>query len=429
MTMPSTSCRPAPAPGCAFPRRASRLLVLPLLPLLPLFAGLFLGASASAQTAAPPVANTLKIGVIGPFTGASADFGIPMLNGIEQAVDEINAVGGYLGRKLEIVRKDDQASPDVGVKLSQELVADKVAATIGFCNTGVAAKSLEIYQNAKLPLIIPCATGTPLTSKYPASDSYIFRTSAKDGIQAPFVVEDIVKRGWDKVAIFADTSGYGEAGLKDVEAALEAKKLKPIYVARFALGVKDLSEDLKAARAAGANVVFSYTVGPENAVIAKGRQALNWKVPQVGAWPLSFPFFIEGGKDAAEGALMAQTFIAEPSNERRASFLTGYARKFQVKKIPVPMAAAQGYDAVYILVYSLFGIRDGNLSGPAIKNALENKQRTYYGVVATYEQPFSRQDKDATTANMLVMGMVKNGAVTFAYPEDAKRNLFVQRKQ
>ena len=245
-----------------------------------------MGVSATAQTVVPPAANTLKIGVIGPFTGASADFGMPMLNGIEQAVDEINAVGGYLGRKIELVRKDDQANPDLGVKLSQELVAEKVIASIGFCNTGVAAKSLEIYQNAKLPLIIPCATGTPLTAKYPAADSYIFRTSARDGIQAPFVVEDMVKRGWDKVAIFADTSGYGEAGLKDVVAALEAKKIKPIYVARFALGVKDLNEDLKAAKAAGANVVFSYTVGPENAVIAKGRQALNWKVPQVGAWPL-----------------------------------------------------------------------------------------------------------------------------------------------
>ena len=83
-------------------------------------------------------------------------------------------------------------------------------------------------------------------------------------------------------------------------------------------------------------------------------------MPQVGAWTLSFPFFIDGGKEAAEGALMAQTFIAEPSNERRASFLTSYARKYKVKKIPVPMAAAQGYDAVYVLVYSLFGIRDGN---------------------------------------------------------------------
>lgn len=392
-----------------------------------------LPASAQSVPAAPAqqsaAGNPLKIGVIGPFTGASADFGVPMLNGIQQAVDEINAVGGYLGRRLEIVRKDDQANPDVGLKLSQELVAEKVIATIGFCNTGVAAKSLEVYQTHKLPLIIPCATGTPLTTKYPGPESYIFRTSAKDGIQAPFVVDDILKRGWDKVAVFADTTGYGEAGLQDVEKALAAKKHKPVYVARFGLGVKDLSEELKAAKAAGANVVFSYTVGPENAVIARGRQAMGWKVPQVGAWTLSFPFFIDGGKEAADGALMAQTFIAEPSNERRASFLTSYARKFKVKKIPVPMAAAQGYDAVYVLIYSLFGIRDGNLTGPAIKSALEGKNRTYYGVVATYDQPFSKDDKDATTQNMLVMGMVKNGAVTFAYPEDAKRNLFVQRKQ
>jgi branched-chain amino acid transport system substrate-binding protein len=373
--------------------------------------------------------NTFRIGVVGPFTGPSADFGIPMLNGIQLAVDEINAVGGYLGRPLELVIKDDKASPDEGLKQSQALVADKVSAVIGFCNTGVAAKSMDVLQAAKLPLIIPCATGTPLTSKFPAAESYVFRTSARDAIQAPFVVDDIVKRGWTKVAIFADTTGYGEAGLKDVEKALTAKNLKAAYVARFATGVKDLSTELRAAKDAGADVVFSYTVGPENAVIANGRKAMGWRVPQVGAWPLSFPFFIDGAKEAADGALMAQTFIAEPSNERRASFLSAYARKFKAKRITVPMAAAQGYDTTYILMYSLFGIRDGVTTGPALKTALENMARTYYGVVATYEKPFSLTDKDAITQNMLVMGMVKNGAVTFAYPEDAKRNLFVQRKQ
>ena len=400
-----------------------------------LFAAAGLCAPAAAQSTAPAAAaaaansNTLKIGLIGPFTGGSADFGMPMRNGIQHAVDEINAVGGYLGRKLELVIKDDQGNPDVGLKMSQELVAEKVAVTLGFCNTGVAAKSLEVYQNAKLPLIIPCSTGSPLTARYPGPESYIFRTSPRDAIQVPFVVDDILKRGWDKIAVFADTSGYGEAGLKDIEAALKAKNIQAVQVTRFPVGVKDLSDEMKTARAAGAEVIFSMTVGPENAVIANSRKAIGWKVPQVGAWTLSFPFFIDGAKDAAEGALMAQTFIAEPSNERRASFLTGYARKYKVNKIPVPMAAAQGYDAVYILVYALFNIRDGNLSGPAIKSALENKSRTYYGVVATYERPFSLQDKDAVTQNMLVMGMVKSGAVTFAYPEDAKRNLFVQRKQ
>ncbi len=120
---------------------------------------------------------------------------------------------------------------------------------------------------------------------------------------------------------------------------------------------------------------YSYTVGPENAVIANGKKALGWKVTQVGPWTLSFPFFLEGAKDAAEGALTVQTFIAEPSNERRASFLSGYTRKYQ-RKPAVPMAAANAYDATYLLMYSFLGIRDGNLTGPAIKESLEGKMKT-----------------------------------------------------
>ena len=135
--------------------------------------------STPAYAQSPTTANTLKIGLIGPFTGGSADFGVPMRNGIKQAVDEINAVGGYLGRKLELVVKDDRGSPDVSLKSSQELVAEKVAVTIGFCNTGVAAKSLETYQNAKLPLIIPCATSTPLTTKYLGPEKYFSHIAAR----------------------------------------------------------------------------------------------------------------------------------------------------------------------------------------------------------------------------------------------------------
>ena len=181
-----------------------------------------------ATLAAPAqTANTLKVGVIGPFTGPSSDFGVQMLQGIQLATEEINAVGGYMGRPFELVIKDDQGTPDAGLKGSQELAAAGVVATLGFCNTGVAQKSLEVFQTAKLPLIIPCATGSPLTAKYPAPESYIFRTSARDAIQAPYVVEDIIRRGWSRVAIFADTTGYGDAGLKDVEAALAANLRTP----------------------------------------------------------------------------------------------------------------------------------------------------------------------------------------------------------
>ncbi|GER14028.1 ABC transporter substrate-binding protein [Variovorax boronicumulans] len=389
-----------------------------------LLMALGLAAQASAQQPAP-----IRIGVIGPFTGPSADFGLPMLNGVKMAVDEINAVGGYLGRSLELVIKDDQANPDTGRSQSQALVNEKVVATIGFCNTGVAMNSLAVFNDAKLPLIVPCATGSPLTSTYPPATSYVFRTSPKDSIQAPFVVDDLLARGWKRVAVLHDSTGYGEAGAKDVEKALAAKHLKPVYVGRFPLGVKDLTKELSEAKAAGADVIFSYTVGPENAVIARSRQAIGWKVPQVGAWTLSFPSFIEGAREASEGALMAQSFIAEPSNERRSSFLSNYARKFNTKRIPVPMAAAQAYDATYLLAHAMFNVPSGKLEGPFIKAALEQPKRPYYGVVTTYDKSFSENDKDALSPNMLVMGVVRNGQISFAYPEDAKRNLFVQRKQ
>jgi ABC-type branched-subunit amino acid transport system substrate-binding protein len=281
-------------------RKLASLLVAALLPLFSL--------------AAPP----LRIGVIGPFSGPSSDFGVHMRNGVMMAAAEVNAVGGYAGRQLELVIMDDRGDPATGLKLAEQMVKENVVATIGYCNTGVAAKAIDVFQAHQMPLIIPCATGSALTSKFPGPESYIFRTSARDSIQAPFIVDDIVRRGWTKVAVFADTTGYGEAGLKDVEKALAEKKLRPVYVARFAIGVQNLDDDLKAARTAGANVILNYTVGMENAVIANGRQALKWKVPVVGAWTLSFPFFIDGAKDAAEGALMAQTFIAEPSNEQRA---------------------------------------------------------------------------------------------------------------
>lgn len=402
------------------PRAVQRLVACSLL-------GLAAWGPAQAQLGSK---EPVRIGVIGPFTGASADFGVPMANGVRMAVDEINAVGGYLGRPLQLVIKDDTANPDKGRELSKELIEkDKVVATIGFCNTGVALKSIDLFQDSKTPLIVPCATGTAITAKYPAPESYIFRVQGRDALQAPLMVDEVLKRGWDKVALFADTTGYGDGGHADVVAALAAKGLKPVHVARFPLGVKDLTAELTAARNAGAKVIFSYTVGSENAVIANGKKAMGWKVSQVGPWPLSFPFFLDGAKDAAEGALMVQTFIAEPSNERRAAFLASYARKFPQQKMAVPMATANAYDATYLLMYSLFGIRDGQLKGPAIKEALESKMKPYYGVVTTYDKPFSKTDKDAITRNMLIIGQVKNGAITFAYPEDAKRNLIVQRKQ
>lgn len=384
-----------------------------------------LSFGAHAQSPTP-----LKVGVVGPMSGGSADFGQAMLNGINIAVSEINAVGGYLGRPLELVVKDDKGDPELAAKLSEELIkTDKVISTLGFCNTGVALKAIPVFQANQSPLIVPCAAGSPVTKAVEPAASYIFRISPSEEIKAPFMVKDVLRKGWNKVAIFADATPYGESGKNDVVKALADAKLKPVHITTFPLGVKDLKAEMDKAKEAGANVVIAYTVGPENAVIARARVASGINAPLVGPWTLSFPNFIDTAGPAAEGTFTVQTFIAEPSNERRVAFLSAYKRMFNESRMAVPMASAQGYDATYLLMYAIFGIRDGRLTGPAIKAQLEDLRKVYYGVVATYDKPFDATSKDAVTENMLVMGVVRNGRVTFAYPEDAKRNLFIQRKQ
>ena len=112
-----------------------------------------------------------------------------------------------------------------------------------------------------------------MTSTYPRR-GYIFRVQGRDAIQAPLMVDEIIKRGWDKVAIFADTTGYGEGGYNDVVDALATKNLKPVHVSRFALGSKDHRRAHRRAQCRGQRH-FSYTVGQENAVIANGRKPVG----------------------------------------------------------------------------------------------------------------------------------------------------------
>lgn len=182
--------------------------------------------------------------------------------------------------------RDDKANPDEGRKIAEDLVLGKKADfTIGLCNTGVALKSLDVFQNNKHLLMVPMTTGTAVTQKFAPKDSYVFRMVAPDSLQTAFIVSEIVRRGLTRVAIFADSTSYGEGGYRDLETHLAAKQLKPVYVGRFDLGVKSLTPQLLEAKAAGADALIGYTVGPELATLARSRADAKVAAPLFGTCP------------------------------------------------------------------------------------------------------------------------------------------------
>ena len=379
-------------------------------------AATLIAGSAAAQ-------ETIKIGVIGPFTGGSSSMGVSMRDGVVLAAKEINANGGVLGKKIELVLRDDEAKNERGVEIAQEFInKTKVAATVGYINTGVALASQRFFQEAKIPVINNVATGTLITRQFEKEpENYIFRTSAADNIQAPMIVEEAVtRRGFKKVAILADSTAYGDLGRKDLTAALEAKGITPLVSEKFNIGDKDMTAQLLKAKEAGAEVILTYAIGPELAMIANGMAKIGWKKPMIGSWTLSMANFIDTAGKNGEGATMPQTFVQDGNTPKRKAFIDAYLKEFKPKKdrIDSPVSAAQGYDSVYLLAAAMQ--QAGTTDGPKVREALENLQTKLEGVVTVYDKPFSKGDHEAISVKVPVMGLVKDSRVTYAHPDDAK---------
>lgn len=393
--------------------------------------GLLLAALAAPAALAQGAGKPIRIGLIAPLSGGSADFGTSVRNGAMLAVAEINEVGGYLGRPLELVVRDDKADPAAGRAAAEDLVqAEKVDFTIGFCNTGVALRALEVFETARHLLLVPCSQGTAVTARTPPAQSFVFRIAPADHMNARFLVREVVeRRGLKRVALLADRTGYGDGGIKDLTAELARRQIEPVSVGRFDLGTRDLTGLLQAARAAGAEAVINYTVGPEQAAAVKSRAAMGWKVPYFAPWPLSFASVLkDAGPAALEGTMMAQSIIQDGANERRASFIARYTRQHPTERpIGSLMAAAQSYDAVHLMLRALFQTR-GDTRGPALKAALEDLQEPYRGVVTTFDRPFSRDDHDAFSDRMIWLGEWRGGRIVYHYPGDAKLSSVLRRK-
>ena len=373
----------------------------------------------------------IKIGVSGPFTGGSSSMGVSMRDGVKLAAEEINKAGGVLGRPLQLIERDDEAKNERGVQIAQELInKEKVVATVGFINTGVALASQRFYQEAKIPVMNNVATGSIVTHQFDDQpENYIFRNAAHDSIQAPMIVEEaITRRGFKKVAILADSTNYGQLGREDLERALGLKNIKPVAVEKFNVKDVDMTAQLLKAKAAGAEVILTYAIGPELAQIANGMTKLGWKVPMIGSWTLSMANFIDNAGPGGEGARMPQTFIQEPNTVKRKAFIEAYLKTFKPKnnRIDSPVSAAQGYDSVYLLAAAIK--QAGSTEGPKVREALENLQTKVEGVVTTYDKPFTHDDHEAITANIPIFGEVKGSKVVYAYEEDRAKGADIRTK-
>lgn len=379
--------------------------------------------------------DTVKIALTGPFSGGSAPMGTSTRDGAKLAIAEINAAGGIqVGAKkmkIEIIERDDEAKNERGALIAQELAAmGDLSGVIGTVNTGICmAGDKHLQEKGITKIICPAAGSASMTqwSKAGVKDNSIFRFAAHDGIQSAMVVEEAINRKFTKVAVIFDSTNYGVSGRDDMldQIKKQGDKLTVVAQEKFNIGDKDMTAQLLRAKSAGAEAILIWAIGPELAAVSNGEAKIGWKAPLIGGWTLSMSNYIDNAGKNGNGTLMPQTFIEEPITPKAKAFIEGFHKTYKVERMPSAVAAAQGYDAVYIFAAAVK--QAGTTDTHKIKEALEDLKEPVKGVIATWNHPYTKWDPaDVTTheafrREQTVMGMVQDGRVVFGNEADKAR--------
>ncbi|MFN9475843.1 ABC transporter substrate-binding protein [Acidovorax sp.] len=367
------------------------------------FAAAALAAAAWTALGAAQAAEPIKVGLVTALSGQSALAGDAITRGLTIAIEEINAKGGLLGgRKLELVRRDDEANPAKGVTAARELIyKEKVAVLFGGLDTPVSIAIVQLANQEKVPFMGPWAAGTPVT-KNGAKPNFAFRVSA---------VDEIVDRGmlaYAQKTFNAKNPGmilvnnpWGESNEKGLTAALTAKGMKPAGIEKFGDSDVDVVPQLTRLKAAGADALFLVgNVGP-SAQVVKSLDRMGWQVPIVSHWGPAGGRFTELAGPNAKNVHFVQTYSffgkQGPVGEKVVAALK--AKYPDIKgpdNITPAVGVANAYDAMQLAALAI--TQAGSTEGDAVRQGFY-KIGKYEGLIKSYDKPFNEANHDALSEN------------------------------
>jgi branched-chain amino acid transport system substrate-binding protein len=345
-------------------------------------------------------AQDIKLGFNGDLSASpSAQSGKAGVIGIQSAIDDINAAGGVLGRKLILVIRDDQSQPPKSIQNMSDLVDnEKVSAVFGPTNSGNALAWRHIPNQKKVVSMGMIGSGTEITKPMsPGADNYMFRVSMVDREQVSGLVAYAKKSGTTKIGLMGETTGYGQGGLKDLEEIAKMHGLTPLAVEKFAVSDTDMTSQLNKMKAAGVETVLVWAQGTPTGQLLRSMEKLNYFPTFLTSWAAdNITFFDAAGKGLAGKPIFMRTMVS-PSTPAQQKL---YDRT--VSKLAAPSAfpfVIHGYDATLLIAAAIR--QAGGTDGVKMREALENLSAPVQGVMKTYDKPFSKTDHEGLTASDL----------------------------
>src|SRR6476659_3713573 len=381
-----------------------------------------LGAVALSFFAFAAQAQDIKLGFNGDLSASpSALSGQAATLGLQAAIDDVNAAGGVLGRKMTLVIRDDLSQPPKSIQNMSDLIDNEhVVAVFGPTNSGNALAWKQVPNQKKIPVIGTVGSGTAIT--YPVSrgaDNYMFRISMVDRDQVAGLMAYVKENSAVKnLGYLSETTGYGQGGLKDMQELGDVEGLKPVCNEKFGVNDTDMTSQLNKCKAAGVDTLVVWAQGTPLGQLMRSMEKINYFPLTLMSWAADNQSFYEAaGKSLAERPIFMRT-VTEDRSPRQQELYDRIA-----PKMTSPSSfgfAAHSYDAVMLLAAA---IKQANTTeGPKLREALENLQGPYEGVMKSYTKPFSPTVHEALVAKDYKWTHWKDGKLV-GYSDDVIKSL------
>lgn len=237
-----------------------------------------LGMAAGIAMSAGAHAQTIKIAVVGPTTGQVTQYGDMVREGVDTAIERINATGGVNGKKLEAVVIDDGCEPKQGPVAANRVVNDKIGFVVGHVFFFNDTATTEIYTNEGVVMVTPSATSPAVTDG--KNYEFIFRTIGRDDQQGPAAAKFILEKIKPKtVAVIHDKQSYGQGIATAVKDTLEKNGTKVVIFEGINAGDSDYSAVITKLKAAKVDFVYYGGYHPEMGLLLRqgAEQGLDAK--------------------------------------------------------------------------------------------------------------------------------------------------------
>lgn len=327
----------------------------------------------------------IRIGFVADLTGNQAELGVQERNGVQLAVEKINATGGVVGRQIELIIRDDLGTPDGAKNADRELIDMGVAAIIGHATSAQTVAGLQVTNPAHVLLLSPTTSTPDLSGKF----EYFFRVYPTFSDSAKGFARHIYQnRKLTKLAILYDTDNAAYANKYQTIFADKYRSVGGFLVGEigFSSAAKtDFNSILSQLRASNAEGLLIITSDVDAAMIVQRTRLMGWQVPLfASAWAQTATLIYNGGQ-TVEGMEIEQAYALNSQSPDFLDFKKLYQNRFG--QLP-SFGATFGYEAAMVLSTALqktggksLELRQAMLEIKDFKGLIDNFSFNEYGDV------------------------------------------------